>query len=102
MNVNVKYFDIHLGEKRAKGFDFAARLPTGVTLGPGTAKAVQMDTGQDVTDDVLDDDVVTPNGTQASVIVEGIAINKDYLITLSMTTNQESPLVEQMVMQVRN
>lgn len=88
-------------EEFPRGFDFAEALAEDENLTDGTASAIEMDTGLDVSADLLADTTVTPVGTTAGVVIVGGEDCRDYEISIKMTTSLGQTLKEKIVVQVR-
>lgn len=80
--------------------EFVGKLPTGTSLASGVLNAVNRTTG--LTDNtVLASTTATISGTQAIFKGQVGTSPTDYLITLTVTLNEGSILVEEVLLQVR-
>lgn len=87
-------------EAYAQAMEFSGRLPAGSALTSGDAVAINRATGADATSVVLDLPVVI-SGTQAIIKGKAGESPSDYLITLTVTLDDGSVLVEEILLQVR-
>lgn len=88
-------------ESYTVGFEFAGKLPSGVTLTSGTVSA--MNIGSGATDNtVLASTTATISGTQAVVKVQGGVNGQMYRVTFLLTLSNGDILEEDLEMQVYN
>jgi len=87
-------------ESYAEAVEFVGRLPTGSSLVSGVAVAINRATGADATATVLEG-AVAISATRAIIKGKAGTSPTDYLITLTVTLDDGSVLVEEILFQVR-